>query len=232
MEEKDLRNLSLEELNERYNISKFTKKENGKDVQEWLKDNPEIKRMMEERGTSAMKIWNEDNRHLMQEFALKGAEGSKNAWEFLREFDPEGYKQLSDKIRQAQLKARQENPENFIERDKKFGARTSERIKNNPEKHREMCLRACEIQKAKFAIELKKRYEILWDNLPEERVSMNYVKSLMKQLNIKGNYKFADKFKNAGYLIKVHTGVNGSATNPDLYIKCPNKELPGKEANF
>lgn len=227
MEEKDLRNLSLEELNERYSLSKLSAKESGKAVQEWLKDNPDIKRMMEERGTSAMKVWNEENRHLMQEFALKGAEGSKNAWEFLREFDPEGYKQLTNKLSQAQLKARQENPEKFKEIDKNRSKHISGWIKNNPEKHKEICILGTEIQRDKFAIELRNRYETLWDNLPEERFSMNYVKALKEQLSIKGNNKFATNFKNAGYLIKVHTGLSGSATNPDLYIKCPNKELLG-----
>jgi hypothetical protein len=224
MEEKDLRNLSLEELNERYSLSKLSAKESGNAVQEWLKDNPDIKRMMEERGTSAMKVWNEENRHLIQEFALKGAEGSKNAWEFLREFDPEGYKQLGNKISQAQLKARQENPEKYREKDAKSGKYISEWIKNNPEKHKEICMLGHEIRKDKFSIELQNRYETLWSNLPEERFSMNDVKALKEKLNIKGNNKFTTNFKAAGYLIKVHTGVSGSATNPDLYIKSPNKE--------
>jgi hypothetical protein len=224
MEEKDLKNLSLEELNERYTLSKLSAKEAGKGVQEWLKNNPDIKRMMEERGTSAMKVWNKENRHLIQEFALKGSEGSKNAWDYLREFDPEGYKELGNKISQAQLKARQENPEKYREKDAKAGEHISAWIKNNPEKHKEICLFGTEIQRDKFAIELRNRYETLWTNLPDGRFSMNEVKALKKQLQIRGNNKFATNFKNAGYLIKVHTGVSGSATNPDLYIKCPNKE--------
>jgi hypothetical protein len=227
MQEADLKNLSLEELNERFSIAKLTAREAGKSVQEWLKDNPEVKRMMEVRGTSAMKVWNEENRHLIQEFALKGAEGSKNAWDYLREFDPEGYKELGNKISQAQLKARQENPEKYKEKDAKAGKYISEWIKNNPDKHKEICMRAIEIQRDKFAIELRNRYETLWTNLPEERFSLNHVKALKEQLNIKGNIKFVTNFKTAGYLIKVHTGVNGSATNPDLYIKAPNKELFG-----
>jgi hypothetical protein len=228
MEEKNLRNITLEELNGRYSISKLTQKENGKTVQEWLKDNPEIKKMMEEKGTLAMKVWNEENRQLIQEFALKGAEGSKNAWNFLREFDPEGYKQLIGKLSQSQLKARQKEPEKFKEIDKNRAIKVSEWIKNNPEKHKEIYLLAQKSQKDKFAIELKERYETLWTNLPEGNFSMNDVKELKEKLNIKGNNKFTTNFKNAGYLIKVHTGVNGSATNTDLYIKCPNKELLGQ----
>jgi hypothetical protein len=86
---------------------------------------------------------------------------------------------------------------------------------------------AIEIQRDKFAIELRNRYETLWTNLPDGRFSLNYVKALKEQLNIKGNIKFTTNFKNSGYLIKVHTGVSGSATNPDLYIKSPNKETIG-----
>jgi general stress protein YciG len=220
--ELDLKNIPIEQLVAEFNLSKFAKIETGHNVQEWLKDHPEIKRMMEENGTSAMKEWNKQNRELIQEFARKGAEGSKSAWEFLRKFDPEGYQELGAKISQAQIKARQENPERYKEIDAKAGKHISQWIKDNPDKHLKICKIAQEVRKNKFSVELQDRYTKLWNALPQDKFSLEYAKSVKEELGIKGNKKFVSKFRDDGYLIKVHTGVNGSATNPDLYIKNPN----------
>lgn len=221
MTEEELKKISIDELSSKLSIASLTARESGQMVQQWLKEHPDVMEMMQERGTKAMKVWNHENRELIQDFAKKGAEGNKMMWEYLKTNAPEIAEQIGKRWGQKQKELRLANPEKYKKIDEESGKRIKKWIEENPELHKEICKKAQKHSQKHFDEQRENRFKTLYEALPEGNFPMTFVKQLKEKLEIPGNNKFTTQFKNSGWLTLVHKGTNGSVTDIPLYCKTP-----------
>jgi hypothetical protein len=97
---------------------------------------------------------------------------------------------------------------------------------NKHEKYREKFLNACkkgaQTQFKKILEERKQKFKSVWDSLPEELLTLKTILQKAKECNL-NNTKSQERFLKENWITMVYVGTRSSSTNPNLYVKNPDK---------